>query len=97
MSAVFVRLPNNALGANITDMQTLSSTMRNSITQIESVFKTIDNQINRTTWSGPDATNTANSWNSTRAQVSRQLQTMLDCMAQAIKNQATQQENASAF
>ena len=93
--ANFLRLPNGALGANITDMERLATAFRTAITDIEAAFKRVDGQVGRTTWSGPDATKTEATWNQTRISVTRNLQMMLDQMSTTINTQKTQQVNAA--
>jgi uncharacterized protein YukE len=95
MAANFVKLPGGALGANIEQMQTLSSHVRTSIEQLETVFKGIDSKISATTWSGSDATQQEGTWNTTRASTMNTLRTMLDGLSTAIKSQADQQTATS--
>ncbi len=95
MAANFVKLPGGALGANIEQMQTLSSHLRTSIEQLETVFKGIDSKVSATTWSGPDATQQEGSWNTVRSSTMNSLRTMLDGLSQAIKGQADQQTATS--
>jgi uncharacterized protein YukE len=92
----FIKLPGGALGANIEQMTALASHLNQSIEQLENVFKTIDNKISATTWSGNDASQAETQWQSTRQSTMNNLRTMLDSMSQAIKNQSQQQQQASS-
>jgi hypothetical protein len=93
--ANFIKLPNGALGANIAQMETLSSTLRTSVDQLDAIFKQIDAKVGATTWAGNDANKAEAQWNTTRQQTMNSLRTMLTTMSSAIKAQATQQTTTS--
>jgi hypothetical protein len=94
--AMFVKLPGAAIGANTAELDALSTTLKTCITQIETAFKTVDNKVSATTWAGPDATKTADQWNTTRASTMTSLTNMLTALSTQIKNQSTQQTQTSA-
>jgi outer membrane murein-binding lipoprotein Lpp len=91
----FIKLPGGALGANIEQMQTLSSHLRTSVEQLETVFKGIDSKIGATTWSGTDADRAASQWDQTHSSTMNSLRSMLESLSQAIKSQADQQTATS--
>jgi N-methylhydantoinase B/oxoprolinase/acetone carboxylase alpha subunit len=93
--AQYIKLPNNALGANIGEMQTLSAHLKTTIEQLDGIFKTVDSKIGTTTWAGPDATKSENEWNTHRQQTMTMLRNWLDATSQAISKQAAQQTSTS--
>ena len=96
MSATFVKLPDNALGCVIEQMNTLGQHFRQAIEELETVFKGIDSKISTTTWAGPDANKAEGDWNNTRTQTMNQLRSLMEAMSTAINNQASQQTQASS-
>jgi hypothetical protein len=95
MAAKFATLPNNAIGANITEMGELSGMIPTALEQLEAALKSIDDKINRTTWSGTDANTQGENWNQTRTSAKKNLETALNELKSKIEAQTREQSEAS--
>jgi NifB/MoaA-like Fe-S oxidoreductase len=92
---VFAPLPNDAIGANTTEMASLSGMIPTALEQLEAALRTIDDKISRTTWSGKDAEDQARLWNQTRKKTKGDLETALNELKTKIVNQTREQNDAS--
>lgn len=96
MAGAFIKLPNNALGANVEELEALAQQMNQTMEQVEQAFQTVDTKMSATTWSGPDATKAESDWNTTRTTMTNQLRQLFEQLGQAFRSQAQQQTTTSA-
>jgi hypothetical protein len=94
--AEFLKLDNNALGGNVEELDSFAGYLTsNAIPDMEALLGKIDQQINRTHWSGNDAVKYASEWTSLSTEFKTKFRDLMTHQSESAKKQANDQRATS--
>jgi hypothetical protein len=94
--AEFLKLDSNALGGNVEELDAFAGYLTGTaIPDLESLLSKIDQQINKTHWSGNDANKFASDWTMLSGNFKKQFCDLMNSQSEAAKRQAADQRTAS--
>lgn len=83
------------VGMDIEAVRQLATQMDSKASDIDTIANTLNSLLGNTQWIGTDATNFRNDWNSTHMTNLRSVSNALKNAANAARNNASEQEDAS--
>jgi uncharacterized protein YukE len=83
-------------GMDVTEVRGLATQLDQKAEEIEQIISTIGSKLTSTPWTGPDATKFRSEWDGSLTTQLRQVATVLRDTATNARNNASQQEQASA-
>jgi archaellum component FlaC len=94
--AEFLKLDNNALGGNVEELDSFAGYLTTTaIPDMEALLTKIDQQINKTHWSGNDAVKYAADWTSMSNDFKTKFRDLMSQQSESAKKQANDQRATS--